>query len=254
MMYPGLSIRWQRDGADPCLASAGASQFEGRRATRPGKSGLFLRLGPDHRDAGAPFARSDVHQPLPPRGFARPPKRPYAYYSAKSPTISTLAALAGALGVPLAALVEAAAAGGGSIVVERAAARPPLTDPDSGAVRDRIGPVFAGSGRIEIIRLRLPPRCVAGPFPAHAGGTLERIHLAQGNIHVRLGSEAVMLEAGDSCTCRSGEPHSFDNSAGDVAALICIVIEPPAVPDSSRTRTVPRRRRRQADSMKAYDK
>jgi transcriptional regulator with XRE-family HTH domain len=149
---------------------------------------------------------------------------------AKSPTISTLAALAGALGVPVAALVDAAAPGGGLIHVERAAARPSVMDSASGAARDRIGPVFAGGSGIEMVRMTLPPRCVAGPFPAHATGTLEHIHLAQGNLRVTLGSEAVTLEAGDSCTCRAGQPHSFDNSAGDATALIYIVIEPPAAP------------------------
>ena len=94
--------------------------------------------------------------------------------------------------------------------------------------------MFAGGSGIEIVRLTLPPRCVAGPFPAHASGTLEHIHLAQGSLRVTLGSEAVTLEAGDSCTCRAGQPHSFDNSAGDAAALIYFVIEPPVTSDGRR--------------------
>jgi transcriptional regulator with XRE-family HTH domain len=162
---------------------------------------------------------------------------------AKSPTISTLAALATALGVPVTALVDEAAPGTGLMHVERAAVRPSVTDPGNGATRDRIGPVYASGSGIEIVRLILPPRCVAGPFPAHPSGTLEHIHLAQGHLRVTLGSEAVTLEAGDSCTCRAGEPHSFDNSAGDASALIYIVIEPPAASDSGVRRAAPLRAR-----------
>jgi quercetin dioxygenase-like cupin family protein len=143
----------------------------------------------------------------------------------KSPTISTLAALAEALEVPLTALVDIAARGAGSIHVERAAEHSSATDPASGATRDRIGPVSADS-KVQILRYSLPPRCVAGPFPAHASGTLEHVHLAQGSIRVVLGTDAVTLEAGDSCTCRADRPHSFDNRTGDVAALIYLVIEP----------------------------
>jgi transcriptional regulator with XRE-family HTH domain len=143
----------------------------------------------------------------------------------KSPTVATLAALAEALEVPLAALVDIAAPGSGPIHVERAAEHSLVTDPVSGATRDRIGPVFAGS-KVQILRYTLPPHCMAGPFPAHASGTLEHIHLAQGRVLVTLGTEAATLEAGDSCTCLADQPHSFDNRA-DTAALIYLVIEQP---------------------------
>jgi transcriptional regulator with XRE-family HTH domain len=145
---------------------------------------------------------------------------------AKSPTIATLAALAEALEVPLPALVDTAGSGAGAIQVARAAEHLSATDPASGATRDRIGPVSARS-RVEMIRFTVPPHRVAGPFRAHEGGTLEHVHLAQGSIRVTLGTEAVPLEAGDSCTCLADRPHGFDNSTGDVPALIYLVIEPP---------------------------
>jgi len=146
---------------------------------------------------------------------------------AKSPTISTLAALAEALEIPLAVLVDVAMPAGGTIHVERSSERAFATDPASGATRHRIGPVLAGS-KVEIIRYSVPPRSVAGPFPGHASGTLEHVYLAEGRVGVTLGTETATLEAGDSCICLADRPHGFDNSAGDRAALIYLVIEPPS--------------------------
>jgi transcriptional regulator with XRE-family HTH domain len=144
---------------------------------------------------------------------------------AKSPTIVTLAALAEALGVSLASLVDIAEPGAGTIRVERANEHLSATDP-WGATRDRIGPASAVGCKVEILRYTLPPHCVAGPFAAHASGTLEHVYLAQGSVRVTLGADSVTLEAGDSCTCRADRPHGFDNLAGDTA-LLYLVIEPP---------------------------
>jgi transcriptional regulator with XRE-family HTH domain len=144
----------------------------------------------------------------------------------KSPTISTLSALAEALEVPVAALVETPAPTTQRMRVVRASQRSEFIDPASGARRDSFGPAIAGS-RVEFLRYAVPPRGVAGPFPAHASGTIEHVHLASGSVRVVLGTDAATLDAGDSCTCLADAPHSFDNSEGEVEALIYLVIEPP---------------------------
>jgi transcriptional regulator with XRE-family HTH domain len=144
--------------------------------------------------------------------------------SAKSPTVSTLAALAEALGVPLSALIDKAASPAARIHVVRAAENPEFADPASGARRKSFGPAFAGS-KVEFLRYAVPPRAVAGPFAAHAAGTIEHMHLAAGRICVEFGAETVMLEAGDSCSCLADAPHSFDNREGDAEAVIYIVVE-----------------------------
>ncbi len=130
---------------------------------------------------------------------------------AKSPTISTLDALAQALGLPMTALADSAAPLTSRIHIVRAAERPTFIDTKSGAKRDSFG----------------PPRKVAGPFAAHASGTIEHMHLAAGSIRAVFGSEAVTLEAGDSCTCFADTTHRFDNHEGKVEALIYIVVEQP---------------------------
>jgi transcriptional regulator with XRE-family HTH domain len=143
---------------------------------------------------------------------------------AKSPTISTLSALADALDVSISTLVESTRTATGRIQVVRAHERPEIIDPKSGARRDSFRPALIGS-KIEFMRYTVPPRVVAGPFAAHAKGTIEHMHLAAGNIRAEFGDDAVSLEAGDCCTCVADAPHLFDNSKGKVAAQIYIVVE-----------------------------
>ena len=143
---------------------------------------------------------------------------------AKSPTISTLDALARALGLPMSALVDSAASLASRIHVVRAAERPNFIDTKSGAKRDNFGPRLPGS-KVEFLRYVVPSRRVAGPFAAHASGTIEHMHMAAGSIRAVFGSEAVTLEAGDSCACYADTAHRFDNREGKVEALIYIVVE-----------------------------
>ncbi len=145
---------------------------------------------------------------------------------AKSPTISTLAALGEALAVPISALVDRTTPVVRRMRIVRATERSGAIDPASGARRDDFGPALAGS-RVEFLRYTVPPRAMAGPFAAHASGTIEHIHLAAGRLRVTLGDDAVMLDAGDSCTCLADATHGFDNSESNVEAQLYLVIEPP---------------------------
>jgi len=145
---------------------------------------------------------------------------------AKSPTISTLDALAQALGLPISALADSAAQSASRIHIVRAAERPKFVDTKSGAKRDSFGPTLPGS-KVEFLSYVVPPRKVAGPFAAHVSGTIEHMYLAAGEIRVVFGSEAVTLEAGDSCTCVADSVHHFDNGEGRVEALIYLVVEQP---------------------------
>jgi transcriptional regulator with XRE-family HTH domain len=146
--------------------------------------------------------------------------------AAKSPTISILFEIAHALEVPVSALIERTAHQTGRTHVVRASERPEFIDRASGARRDSFEPVVPGS-KIEFMRYIVPPNKLAGPFAAHASGTIEHMHLAAGRIRAIFGAEAVVLETGDCCTCFADAPHSFDNSEGEVEALIYIVVEQP---------------------------
>ena len=143
---------------------------------------------------------------------------------AKSPTISTLSLLATALRVPVSGLLGMELPSPGRIQVIRGAEQPAIVDPVSGARREKFGPAQAGS-KVEFVRYAVPPRTAAGPFPAHAAGTIEHLHVAAGAVRVVCGDDAARLNAGDSCTCRADAPHLFDNADGDAEALIYVVIE-----------------------------
>ena len=136
---------------------------------------------------------------------------------AKSPTVTTLAALAAALEVPLATLVAGEPAGP-RLHVSRAG--------EASAARDRLAPTVPGS-KVEFRRIAVPPRTAAGPFPPHAAGTIEHIHVAAGRVRVTLGDDTATLAAGDGCACVADAPHGFDNRDGTVEALLYLVIERP---------------------------
>ncbi|WP_142249806.1 XRE family transcriptional regulator [Bradyrhizobium sp. UNPF46] len=153
--------------------------------------------------------------------------------AAKSPTISTLAALSEALEIPLSTLVESQEPA--RLRVVKAAERQWLVESGTGAKRDRFVPTVAGS-EVEFLRYVVPPKTLAGPFPAHAPGTIEHVYLVAGAIRITLGNDVADLEAGDSCSCYADLPHGFDNRDGKTPAEFIIVVEPPRASTSDRAR------------------
>lgn len=145
---------------------------------------------------------------------------------AKSPTIATLSALAEAMEIPVSALVESPARPSGRIHVVRASERSEVVHPGSGARRDTYKPTFAAS-KVELTRYVVPAHTEAGPFAAHATGTIEHMYLAAGRLRAVFGSDAALLETGDCCTCVADAPHFFDNRENGVEALIYVVVERP---------------------------
>jgi mannose-6-phosphate isomerase-like protein (cupin superfamily) len=104
--------------------------------------------------------------------------------------------------------------------------RPEIIDPVSGARRYDLVCTLTG-GRANFTRFVVPPRKMAGPFAAHARGTIEHVYVAAGTLRAEFGSDAVTLEAGDSCSSFADVPHYFDNREGEQEALIFIVAEKP---------------------------
>jgi len=143
---------------------------------------------------------------------------------AKSPTVATLSALCDALNVPVSALFEAPDKPSASIRVSRAAEHAESVDPANGTRRAAYRPALPGSN-VELVRVVVPAHSRAGPFAAHGPEIIEHVHVAEGAVRVELGPEATHLETGDCCSCVADATHAFDNTAGDVEALIYVVVE-----------------------------
>lgn len=143
---------------------------------------------------------------------------------AKSPTISTLSTLAGTLGIPISVLLDRPVRTTRRIQVIRGSRRRPSVDDTTGARRQSFGPAVAGS-KVHFMRYVVPPHTTAGPFPAHAVGTIEHIHVAAGAVRIAVGDHTVSLKAGDSCSCFVDATHFFDNARGNADALIYLVLE-----------------------------
>jgi transcriptional regulator with XRE-family HTH domain len=138
----------------------------------------------------------------------------------KSPTVSTLRKLAIAMGVSVTALIESGQEEPSRIRVTR------WTDLKRSAREPRIdlSPAIPGS-KLGLVHYTIRPRTMAGPFAAHAPGSIEHIHLLQGAVRVTCGDDEVSLAAGDTCSCYTDVEHSFDNRKGRVGAVLLVVAE-----------------------------
>jgi transcriptional regulator with XRE-family HTH domain len=141
---------------------------------------------------------------------------------AKSPTISTLLKLADALGVSVTALIEDGQKAPSRIRIARW--RDAKCSPRKSTPRVNLTPEIPGS-KLEFVHYTVPAHAVAGPFSAHALGTIEHVHLLQGTLRVSCGEDEASLAAGDTCSCYTDVPHSFDNREGAVAAVLFVIAE-----------------------------
>ncbi|WP_428542813.1 helix-turn-helix domain-containing protein [Rhodopila sp.] len=139
----------------------------------------------------------------------------------KSPTVTTMARLAAALGVSAAALI---AEGTGAAPRIRVLRRGEAARGENPACCQSLGPAGPGS-RIDFVRYQIPPSTVLGPAAAHASGTVEHMHVAAGTVRVTVGDETAELSAGDSCSCRADAPHGVENPDPSAEALIYLIIE-----------------------------
>ena len=140
---------------------------------------------------------------------------------AKSPTVTTVARLAEALGVSAAALIEEGTGPAPRIRVLRSSEGASGEHP---ARWKSLGPAAPGS-RIDFVRYQIPPATVLGPATAHPPGTVEHMHVASGTVRVTVGDETAELSAGDSCSCRADVPHGVENPDPSAEALIYLIVE-----------------------------
>ena len=117
--------------------------------------------------------------------------------------------------------------------IERGAKSPPATTLvrlDERATGDHptrwenLGPAAFG-GRIDFVRLHIPPATDLPPAAAHAPGTVEHMHVVAGTVRVTVGEEAAELAAGDSCSCRTDVSHQVANPDPAQEAVVYLILE-----------------------------
>ncbi|MEJ3655627.1 XRE family transcriptional regulator [Actinomycetes bacterium KLBMP 9759] len=128
----------------------------------------------------------------------------------KAATVVVLDRIAGGLGTPLTDLLTGQLDRG---VVVRRAADQDVADEPGGWRRVILTPVVPGVN-FEWIRSTLPPGCDAGTFPAYAPGSHEFIAVEEGELTMTVGTERLVLTAGDSLYFAADVPHGFANDGG----------------------------------------
>ena len=161
-----------------------------------------------------------------------------------SPSLATLGKLAGALGVPLAALFMEEEE---RVVLGREAERPVLSHPDG----RRLWFLSAAGRQVEMVLLEIPVGYDAGGRN-HLHDGDECHYVLEGRIRAVQAGRAFELGPGDSYHWAGHLPHHVEN-AGDVPARLLIARTPPGflslrsyegeVPPAMQAEAPPRRRR-----------
>ena len=124
----------------------------------------------------------------------------------KSPTIRVVCLIAEGLGCSVSDLIGQEPVA--RFELRRTADRRPLVDPRSGVERHLLSPAMSKRG-IEVVWYVIPRGQTTGSFPPHQPGVVEHVTVVAGTVEARLGSEAHLLDVGDSVTYRADVDHEF---------------------------------------------
>ena len=143
---------------------------------------------------------------------------------AKNPTVKVVSQIAAGLGCTVSDLLGEPAPGApDALQVVRQGERRVLIDPQSGVERHLLAPAFVRRN-LEIVWYSIPPGQSTGAFPPHPAGTAEHLTVVEGQLRCRLGTEEVLLAAGDSLFFPADVAHAFANP-GAVPCHYFLVID-----------------------------
>jgi len=137
-----------------------------------------------------------------------------------NPSIDTLRRVAAALESPIAAFFDEANANG---IVVRSVERRTMRIPASGLTYQLLTPDL--NRQIEFILIELEPG-QGGTRHAYGHPGEEAALVLEGQLHVWIGEEEQVLEAGDSISFNSGVPHRIAN-LGKAKTVLVSAITPP---------------------------
>jgi transcriptional regulator with XRE-family HTH domain len=138
------------------------------------------------------------------------------------PTITVLARVAAALGVPVAAFLDAATPAT-AVVMRRNDAR--ILQAGNGAVSTRALFPDTGAHSVEFHEVRLEPGAIERR-EIRRDGTFENVVVSEGSVEVDLGAGTQVLNTGDALFLRTESVHSYRNVTAHPAVLYRVTVFP----------------------------
>ncbi|NLM70569.1 MAG: helix-turn-helix domain-containing protein [Synergistaceae bacterium] len=138
-----------------------------------------------------------------------------------SPTLQTVWKIANGLRIPLSELTDAPVPETESFSKDRVA---PILG-DNG--RFRVYPIFPydGRNRFEFLSIEMDRGAFSSSEP-HIDGTVEYVHVFEGEIVIMAGDEERCLGCGDSMKYRADRPHSYHNPGEGRSTLAMVILYP----------------------------
>jgi transcriptional regulator with XRE-family HTH domain len=142
-----------------------------------------------------------------------------------APTITVLARVAEALGMPVGAFLDAAVPAV-AVVLRRGDAS--VLQAGNGAVRTRALFPPNGSRSVEFHEVRLEAGAIERRESRH-DGTLENLIVTEGSLEVAVGGQTHVLDAGDALFLRAEAVHSYRNATALPVVIYRVTVFPSAV-------------------------
>jgi transcriptional regulator with XRE-family HTH domain len=134
-----------------------------------------------------------------------------------NPSIETLWALAGALGVPFGDLLEPPRA---RVRVVRADDAPRV-ESESSAMQAHLLTATARGARVEVFTLEIQPGAER-TAEAHSRGTVEHVLVTAGQLRVGPSTDPAVLEPGDLASFAGDAPHVYEATRQDTRAVLLV--------------------------------
>lgn len=134
-----------------------------------------------------------------------------------SVSLRNAVAIADGLGCTLSDLLQTTA----SAHITRAGEHARFTHTETGIVREALARPAPG---MELLHYEVPVGQQSSHFAAHRTGTREVFYILSGQVRVWMGSESVLLHAGDTAQLVMDIEHRFANEGQEVAHLILLVV------------------------------
>ncbi|HEY1975255.1 MAG TPA: XRE family transcriptional regulator [Candidatus Baltobacteraceae bacterium] len=139
---------------------------------------------------------------------------------AKSPTITLLSAVAAALGVSMARLVQADSPPK-AITVMRGIDHRRISI-GQGAEAKYLAPHVEAS-KVTFVYGEMQHGAESDLISSHGAGSIERTYVVHGSLELTVGSETAVIDAGDSCTYAGDRPHRLANVGDGVVAWFNVI-------------------------------